>query len=37
VRCPELVRAVQRQLRGSTRHVPTPEDIASWIGQLVSD
>jgi HEXXH motif-containing protein len=37
VQCPELVRAVHRQLRGSTRHLPTPEDIASWIGQLVSD
>jgi hypothetical protein len=37
LRCPELVRAVHRRLRNSARHAPTPEDIASWIGQLVSD
>ncbi|MEV4311264.1 HEXXH motif domain-containing protein [Actinocrispum sp. NPDC049592] len=36
LRCPELVRAVHRQLRESGRPWPTPEEIAAWIGQLVS-
>jgi HEXXH motif-containing protein len=34
---PELVRAVHRRLRGTARHEPTPESVASWLGQLVSD
>lgn len=33
--CPELVRAVHRRLRSTAPHVPTPEQVASWIGQLV--
>jgi HEXXH motif-containing protein len=36
LRCPELVRAVHRWLRETTP-APTPEDVASWIGQLVPD
>lgn len=35
--CPELVRAVHRQLRATAGQAPGPEAIASWIGQLVSD
>lgn len=34
---PDLVRAVHRELRGRTRHVPPQEAIGAWIGQLVSD
>jgi HEXXH motif-containing protein len=34
--CPELVRAVHRRLRGTARHIPTPESVASWIGQFVT-
>lgn len=34
--CPELVRAVHRDLRRTDRLVPTQETLASWIGQLVS-
>jgi HEXXH motif-containing protein len=34
---PELVRAVHRELRGTGGVAPAPEDIASWIGQLVSE
>lgn len=34
--CPELVRAVHRRLRRTARHVPTPEEVASWIGQIVA-
>jgi HEXXH motif-containing protein len=37
LRCPELVRAVHRGLRSTARHVPTPEQVASWIGCLVAD
>jgi HEXXH motif-containing protein len=37
VQCPELVRAVHRRLRYSSERAPTVEDVASWIGQLVSD
>ncbi|MFC3891913.1 HEXXH motif domain-containing protein [Lentzea rhizosphaerae] len=33
--CPELVRAVHRVLRHTAHQVPTPESLASWIGQLV--
>lgn len=32
---PELVRAVHRELRCTAEESPTPEDVASWIGQLV--
>lgn len=35
-RCPELVRAVHRDLRRTAR-VPTPEQVAIWIGYLVAD
>lgn len=35
-RCPELVRAVHRDLRCTAR-VPSPEQIATWIGYLVAD
>jgi HEXXH motif-containing protein len=35
--CPELVRAVHRELRRTAQHVPTQESIGSWIGQLVSE
>jgi HEXXH motif-containing protein len=35
--CPELVRAVHRRLRHTARHVPTPEQVASWIGRLVAE
>lgn len=34
---PELVRAVHRRLRDTARHEPTPESVASWIGQVVSE
>lgn len=34
--CPELVRAVHRELRRTARDVPTPEKLAWWLGQLVS-
>ena len=34
--CPEMVRAVHRELRRTAREVPTPEKLASWLGQLVS-
>ncbi|MCP2251258.1 HEXXH motif domain-containing protein [Lentzea aerocolonigenes] len=34
--CPELVRAVHRVLRHAPGRVPTPEHLASWIGQVVS-
>ena len=37
LRCPELVRAVHRRLRETAPNPPAPEDVASWIGQLVSD
>ncbi len=37
VSCPELVRAVHRELRHIGWHEPTQETIASWIGQLVSE
>lgn len=33
--CPELVRAVHRVLRHTAHPVPTPESVASWIGQVV--
>jgi HEXXH motif-containing protein len=33
--CPELVRAVHRVLRCTADQVPTPEDLASWIGKVV--
>ncbi|SDF68651.1 HEXXH motif-containing protein [Lentzea fradiae] len=33
---PELVRAVHRELRRAAAVPPTPEEVASWIGQLVS-
>jgi HEXXH motif-containing protein len=35
--CPELVRAVHRELRRTARHTPSQESIASWLGQLVSE
>jgi HEXXH motif-containing protein len=35
--CPELVRAVHRELRRIDPDRPTPEAIGSWIGQLVSE
>ncbi|MGH3925380.1 MAG: HEXXH motif domain-containing protein, partial [Pseudonocardiaceae bacterium] len=31
---PELVRAVHRRVRARTRAVPTPEDLAAWIGRF---
>lgn len=34
--CPEMVRAVHRELRRTARDVPTPEKLAWWLGQLVS-
>jgi HEXXH motif-containing protein len=34
--CPELVRAVHRMLQRTAPQVPTPESLASWIGQVVS-
>jgi HEXXH motif-containing protein len=34
--CPELVRAVHRELRGDGPHAPSPEDLGHWIGQLVT-
>ncbi|KJK51015.1 hypothetical protein UK23_08520 [Lentzea aerocolonigenes] len=34
--CPEMVRAVHRELRRTARDVPTPETLAWWLGQLVS-
>ncbi|MFS8101463.1 HEXXH motif domain-containing protein [Lentzea alba] len=33
---PELVRAVHRELRCTAAEIPGPEDVAAWIGQLVS-
>lgn len=33
---PELVRAVHRRIRSTARHPPTPESVASWIGQVIS-
>lgn len=33
---PELVRAVHRELRRTAGAPPTPEDVAAWIGQLVT-
>jgi HEXXH motif-containing protein len=35
--CPELVRAAHRQLRAMVARVPSPEQLAAWIGQLVPD
>jgi HEXXH motif-containing protein len=32
LRCPELVRAVHRDLRSGTSAPPTVEDLAAWIG-----
>jgi HEXXH motif-containing protein len=32
---PEMVRAVHRRIRGQTPTVPTPEDLATWIGRFV--
>jgi hypothetical protein len=32
---PELVRAVHRELRRTEARSPTPEDVASWIGQVI--
>jgi hypothetical protein len=34
--CPEVVRAVHRELRRTARDAPTPEKLARWLGQLVS-
>ncbi|MFD4638962.1 HEXXH motif-containing putative peptide modification protein [Lentzea sp. NPDC058436] len=34
--CPEMVRAVHRELRRTARDIPTPETLARWLGQLVS-
>lgn len=34
--CPEVVRAVHRELRRTAREVPAPEELARWLGQLVS-
>lgn len=31
---PEVVRAVHRRIRSRTLTVPTPEDLASWIGRF---
>ncbi|MFJ9780632.1 HEXXH motif domain-containing protein [Amycolatopsis sp. NPDC101161] len=33
LRCPELVRAVHRDLRTSTSAPPAVEDLAAWLGQ----
>ncbi|OLF13526.1 HEXXH motif domain-containing protein [Actinophytocola xanthii] len=33
--CPELVRAVHRGLRTAASPTPTPEAVASWLGQVV--
>lgn len=35
--CPELVRAVHRRLRHTAHGGPTPEELASWIGELVTE
>lgn len=35
--CPELVRAVHRELRRRNSRVPTQEVLGSWVGQLVSE
>ncbi|MFD2416658.1 HEXXH motif domain-containing protein [Amycolatopsis pigmentata] len=35
--CPELVRAVHRELRGSRGAATTTEGVASWLGQLVTE
>jgi hypothetical protein len=32
LRCPELVRAVHRDLRSGTSAPPTVEDLVAWIG-----
>jgi hypothetical protein len=32
---PEVVRAVHRRIRSRTQTVPTPEELAAWIGRLV--
>lgn len=37
LRRPELVRAVHRVLRAGPGPVPAPEDVADWIGRLVTD
>ncbi|TDV52204.1 HEXXH motif-containing protein [Actinophytocola oryzae] len=34
---PETVRAVHRRLRHTAGQVPTPEQVASWIGQNVAE
>ncbi|GHH54181.1 aKG-HExxH-type peptide beta-hydroxylase [Lentzea cavernae] len=34
--CPEVVRAVHRELRRTAHEVPTPEKLAWWLDQLVS-
>lgn len=34
-RCPELVRAVRRQISTLSPDAPTPERLAAWIGQVV--
>ncbi len=31
---PEVVRAVHRRIRGHTRTVPAPDDLAAWIGRF---
>lgn len=31
---PEVVRAVHRRIRARTRTVPTPDDLAAWIGRF---
>jgi HEXXH motif-containing protein len=33
---PEVVRAVQRRIRATTHTVPTPDDLAAWIGRVAS-
>ncbi|HEY4024089.1 MAG TPA: HEXXH motif domain-containing protein [Pseudonocardiaceae bacterium] len=35
--CPELVRAAHRHLRAMVAQPPSPEQLATWIGQLVPD
>lgn len=35
IRRPELVRAVRRQISARSSSVPTPEELAAWIGQIV--
>lgn len=34
-RCPELVRAVRRQIRTRISEPPTPERLAAWLGQVM--